>query len=663
MQVGSHRASLRLPKSLGTVSHRPSQQLSQHYEGSPPLSRVGGRLQLFAEAWLDRIQDRWVLSTVSGGYKLELSEFPPPRFLTSNVPKDLGKRRSLALALDHLLSQGVIRELPVEEQGLGFYSNLFTVPKPNGDVRPILDLKALNKFLRVQSFRMESIRSVVASLQGGELLASIDIKDAYLHVPIFLDHQKLLRFAVNQRHFQFVALPFGLATAPRVFTKVLAPLLAYLRSQGISIVAYLDDLLVVDRSVADLNSAVHRTVKFLESMGWVLNLDKSALMPVQRLEYLGLLIDTKLKRVFLPQRKFEALRELVQLVKAKRQPPIRLCMRLLGKMVASFEAVPFAQFHSRELQHAILSAWNKKVQALDLPMSLSRSVRQSLCWWLVPRNLLKGKSFVPVTWQVVTTDASLLGWGAVLGGLSLQGKWSASERSLPINLLEIRAVYLALSAWSDRLKGLPVRIQSDNVTAVAYINHQGGTRSRAAQREVNRILTWAEKYVPCISAVFIPGIDNWRADYLSRQQVLPGEWTLHPDIFQSICQRWGTPDVDLFASRFNARVGNFLSRTRDPLAYGTDALVFPWDQFSLMYAFPPLQLLPRLLRRVKSEGRPVILVAPAWPRRAWFADIVRMSVGQPWSLPLRPDLLSQGPIFHPSLPSLNLTVWLLSPIS
>ena len=89
-----------------------------------------------------------------------------------------------------------------------------------------------------------------------------------------------------------MALPFGLATAPRVFTKVLAPLLANLRSHSISIVAYLVDLLLVDRSITDLNQAIRRTVRYLESMGWILNLDKSALVPVKRLEYLGLLIDT-----------------------------------------------------------------------------------------------------------------------------------------------------------------------------------------------------------------------------------------------------------------------------------------------------------------------------------------------------------------------------------
>lgn len=552
-------------------------------------------------------------------------------------------------------------EVPAGEQGQGFYSNLFVVPKPNGDVRPILDLKLLNRFLRVRSFRMESIRSVVAALQGKEFLASIDIKDAYLHVPIFPGHYRYLRFALNYRHYQFVALPFGLATAPRVFTKILAPVLAILREQGILIMAYLDDLLVVDHSAAGLNRAVLLAVNCLESLGWVLNRDKSALQPTRRLEYLGLILDTRQQRIFLPQSRVDSIRELIHIVLSSTRPSIRLCMRLLGKLVATFEAVPYAQIHSRRLQRAILTAWDKRLQALDLPISLPYAVRQSLCWWLVTKNLLKGRSFNPPSWRIVTTDASLSGWGAVLDDLTLQGKWSRAESALPINVLEIRAARLALLGWTEVLQGSPVRVQSDNATAVAYINHQGGTRSQAAQREVDRIFSWAEAHVPCISAIFIPGVDNWQADFLSRQQMSPGEWSLHPEVFQVICRKWGTPEVDVMASRFNAKVAKFVSRTRDPLACGTDALVCPWHQFALIYAFPPIRMLPRLLHRIQRERKPAILVAPAWPRRPWYSLIKRMTVEEPWVLPLRPDLLSQGPFYHPALQALNLTAWRLSP--
>ncbi|CAJ0923067.1 unnamed protein product [Ranitomeya imitator] len=111
------------------------------------------------------------------------------------------------------------------------------MPKKDGAVRPILDLKLLNKFVRVRDFRMESLRSVIASLEKGEFLASVDIQDAYLHIPIFPLHQRFLRFAVNNLHFQFTALPFGLASAPRVFTKVMSTVVSILHSRDVDLMA------------------------------------------------------------------------------------------------------------------------------------------------------------------------------------------------------------------------------------------------------------------------------------------------------------------------------------------------------------------------------------------------------------------------------------------
>lgn len=141
---------------------------------------------------------------------------------------------------------------------------------------------------------------------------------------------------------------------------------------------------------------------------------------------------------------------------------------------------------------------------------------------------------------MVTTDASLVGWGAVLERKAVQGEWSESDKTLPINILEIWAVRLALRAWSGIQHGYPIRIQSDNAMGVAYINHQGGTKSWVAQKEVDYIVVWAEVHVPCLSAVFILGVENWQTDFLSRQPLLAGELSLQPEVFLAICQKWGT---------------------------------------------------------------------------------------------------------------------------
>lgn len=119
-----------------------------------------------------------------------------------------------------------------------------------------------------------------------------------------------------------------------------------------------------------------------------------------------------------------------------------------------------------------------------------RATRASLLWWMRSPTLWNGTSFLPIRWTVVTTVASLPGWGGVLGLDSTQGRWTPREARLPINILELQAIRLSLTYWTDRIRGLPKRIQSD---AVAYAN-QGGKRSAAATLEMAYILRWTEKF-------------------------------------------------------------------------------------------------------------------------------------------------------------------------
>ncbi|CAJ0954485.1 unnamed protein product [Ranitomeya imitator] len=173
-------------------------------------------------------------------------ELPDKRFTGA-------QSRALYRAIDSLRQSGVIVPVPEHERFRGFYSNLVT--KKDGTVHPILDLKLLNKYVKVWHFRMDSLWSVISSMDRGEFLASIDIKDAYLHIPIFLPHQMFLRFAIQEDHFQFTALPFGLATAPRVFTKVMAAVMAILHSRGVVMLPYLDDLLSKVRPIKPAKQA------------------------------------------------------------------------------------------------------------------------------------------------------------------------------------------------------------------------------------------------------------------------------------------------------------------------------------------------------------------------------------------------------------------------
>ncbi|XP_073436841.1 uncharacterized protein [Dendrobates tinctorius] len=417
---------------------------------------------------------------------------PPRRFFLSRLPKSESRAEALLGAIRVLQRNGVIVPVPECERTQGFYSNLFAVPKKDGTVRPVLDLKLLNRFIRVRHFRMESLRSVISAMEQGEYLASIDVQDAYLHISIFPPHQRFLRFAIDGRHFQFVALPFGLATAPRIFTKVMAVVMAILHSRGIVVLPYLDDLLVKGPSFRACEENVSITLDTLSRLGWLVNGKKSSLIPAQRIPFLGMIFDTSRGLVILPQDKARALRQGVWSLQRPGPHTIRFRMRVLGRMVAAMEAIPFAQFHLRPLQHALLASWDRSPFSLDHQCRLSSQVQRALQWWTRNSSLLQGKPFPPDQWLVITTDASLLDWGAVFRHHKAQGQWSPQEAHLPINL-EIRAVQLALQHFQHLLAGRPVRVQSDNATVVAYVNHQGGTRSRATMRETEHVLRWARE--------------------------------------------------------------------------------------------------------------------------------------------------------------------------
>ena len=95
------------------------------------------------------------------------------------------------------------------------------VPKKDRPHRPIVDLRQLHKYcIRAEHFKMEGIHLVKDLLHKEDWMVKLDFKDAYFAVPIHQDHRKLLQFHWKGKVYQFNCLPFGLSSAPRVFTKV-----------------------------------------------------------------------------------------------------------------------------------------------------------------------------------------------------------------------------------------------------------------------------------------------------------------------------------------------------------------------------------------------------------------------------------------------------------
>ena len=172
----------------------------------------------------------------------------------------------------------------------------------------------------------------------------------------------------------------------------------------------------------------------------------------------------------------------------------------------------------------------------------------------------------------------------------------------------------------------------------------------------SRLLRWTESFDVHLDARYLPGESNVLADVLSRRgQVVGTEWSLHPQVARALLRAWGNPSIDLFATCLNAKLPLYCSLVPDPQAVFEDAFRHPWDDLDL-YAFPPFALVGRVIARVQQSSRVVMtLVAPLWPEKEWFADLLLLLTQPPLALPCWDKLLRQPhcSLFHQGVHALE----------
>ena len=160
------------------------------------------------------------------------------------------QRHLVDVEVDEMLRKGAIMKCS-QDLGKGFISNLFLVGKKGGGYRPVINLKHLNFFIHYQHFKMEGLHHLKFMLRKGDYMCKLDLKDAYFSVPLHLSSRKLVRFRWSGKLYEFLCLCFGLGPAPRIFTKLLKVPMAILRRLGIRIIIYLDDMLLIGKTIEE----------------------------------------------------------------------------------------------------------------------------------------------------------------------------------------------------------------------------------------------------------------------------------------------------------------------------------------------------------------------------------------------------------------------------
>ena len=616
--------------------------------------------------WRDLGAEKWVVQVLRLGYRIQFAGQDRPLLTTRSIPYDaygLGteKRKALDLEVDKMLQKGAIE--PADLSTPGFYSLLFLQPKPGGKWRPILDLSPVNQYVTPMPFKMETAATVMAALSPGEWATSLDLTDAFFHIPIAAVSRKYLRFHTAKGAFQFRALPFGLTTAPAVFTRVTKCVGKMARAASMRLHLYFDDWLSNHPIPATLASQTQWLVALVARLGLVVNEDKSEPIPAQTFIFVGILFNLVQGMARPAPHRVEKFLILIQQFLRADTLPASKWQQLLGHMASLEKLVARGRLHMRPFQDHLRGSWNQLTDRPTVLVSIPQLLQQELQWWGYRPRLELGVSIVqPVPDLTLFTDASHNGWGAHLLDRRASGIWTDQDLGRHINWLELQAVFLALRRFLPLVREKTVQIMTDNTTVVGQLRNQGGTKSRELTLLTRQLLEWTDSHQMVLVPRHIPGKANILADQLSRRgQVIETEWSLHPQITSALWAVWDRPMVDLFATSLNAKLPTYVSPVMDSAAWRIDALSFQWEGL-WAYAFPPSPLMRQVLSKVKSSTCRLILIAPLWPTQEWFPDLLDLLVDSPRKLPDWPKLLVQpgSSRYHRNLGMLQLHAWLLS---
>lgn len=340
--------------------------------------------------------------------------------------------------IDKLLDKGVIE---VTQHCRGeFISPIFIRSKKDGSHRMILNLKDLNTNVEYHHFQMETLQSAIALMRPGCHMASIDLRDAYYCVPIDTDYKKYLKFYWKGILYQFTCLPNGLASGPRVFTKIVKPIYSMLIQLGYLNTSYIDDSYLQGDTVQECQDNVSKTDHLLTQAGFVTHPDKSVYEPTQKLTFLGFALNSIKMRVTLTPERTANLKQLCLHALKHPKLTIRELAQLIGTLVSSLPGMQYGPLHYRSLEFLKTKALSLNKGNFDAVLTINSAGMEDLQWWVDNIERAFKPAVLPKADLPMHTDASKMGWGAIINGTTTGGRWTSLESQERINILALRAM-------------------------------------------------------------------------------------------------------------------------------------------------------------------------------------------------------------------------------
>ena len=627
----------------------------------------GGSISVNREYWLSFARSDFIRRLITEGAKIPFKAGPPkiPARPPKQYPFTLDELVILRPLVQEYLRLGAIRIWEGSHKNV-FLNKIFPIVKADGKShRLIFNAKPINRFVNAPQFAMDTVMKAMQSVHVDDLLASADLSNAYMSIPIHPDHQRFLGFEFEGQVYVFRTLPFGLNAAPWLFTKVMIECLAPLRAKGYRVFGYIDDLFIAELS-SRATTTVINIVRHLRRCGWLINLKKSDLEPKAEIGYLGFLVNAPRQMVFVPEAKLARARTIIREALDAQSASHREIWKLMGflnHLMMAFQCGQFTMWPLRLFQsHLAIDAWKSGRAPWTNRVRLPQDVRETLAAWESCLDKWNGRSVLPLKPTItITTDAcTTVGWG---GWIQFEdptreiedaaGRWTRHQLTWHANHVELQGALNTLNSFIHLIPDRSViRFRQDSQVSVWYISKMGGRKpylNAMARQFCFQLLMKGCLVVP----EYIPGEQNTRADRLSRMKDR-NDWRLNRrEVFSEISHLMGSFSGDMFASCRNRQLPVFWSWMNDPEASAVDALRQPWHDVN-GYANPPWVLIPKILQKVRAEQASIVLVCPLWPSAHWFPELLSLTSGPTLLLPDRKDLFlpvsrdHQSPISNPA---------------
>ena len=356
-----------------------------------PLSKPGSgslpfRLTLSKDFWRESLHAPiWVTKILDSGYVLPFSSLPNIPLCGANSPSVLRHFDLVLVKVEALVDCGAAVEL-LSPPAL---CCPMLVEENSGKFRLCWDGRELNKHLSFPKFKYEGLSQVPLLVSEDDFLFQFDLESAYHHVRVDEACWSFLGFHLTdpkgrKRWFAFTVLPFGLAPACLVFTKIMQVLLKHWRLQGFRGILYLDDGLGAAASEADCLWWIARVSQDLASAGLTLNVAKSKMFPSRRIEsFLGAEIDSSSGTWSWSAKRCLKLSGLCRSILKAGFSSARDLARVQGMLMSAESLIgPLAALRSRSISSFFAEVNVFGSQAWDETKSLDASVASDLRFWV-----------------------------------------------------------------------------------------------------------------------------------------------------------------------------------------------------------------------------------------------------------------------------------------